>query len=226
MSVSRLQKQLARDLKKSPKKAAALGLLCLVAVYFWAPLVMNYFSGKKPTEKDQAEVAVVAAAQAPTQAAATAGSAAAAREGLSVPWKDLVKWMELDRRMMPAAASVGLRMPFGSLESGSQTIDDETLASTRPGDADATPEQLGLKLSGTMLGGGRRVAVINGRPYAEGRPIALSENRVFVLKQVAARHVVLERQGERYELAVADDKPSLAGNSGEPPAGLELPASK
>jgi hypothetical protein len=48
VKLAQLKKQLLRDLQRSPKKAAVLGLSCLLALYFWAPLVTGYFNPTKP----------------------------------------------------------------------------------------------------------------------------------------------------------------------------------
>jgi hypothetical protein len=61
-------------------------------------------------------------------------------------------------------------------------------------------EKLGLKLSGTMVSGRKRVAVINGRPYAEGAQIQAGEGVVLSVKSVTERQVVLECDNRRLEL--------------------------
>ena len=66
-------------------------------------------------------------------------------------------------------------------------------------------QSLGLKVSGTMLGKHRRVAVINGRPYAEGRQLQLSDEVTFTIVQVGRRHVVVESEGRRFDLPVAEN---------------------
>ena len=44
MKLDKLAKRLGRDLAANPKKAAALGVMALVALYFRAPLVWGWFS--------------------------------------------------------------------------------------------------------------------------------------------------------------------------------------
>jgi hypothetical protein len=70
-----------------------------------------------------------------------------------------------------------------------------------------TPESLGLKLSGTLIGTERRVAIINGASYVEGRELRIADDIVFVLAKVSARKVVLARGQERFVLEL----PAQAG---------------
>lgn len=45
--MNKFVKKLKKDLKKSPGKACVLALLLVVALWFWAPLIMNMF-GQEP----------------------------------------------------------------------------------------------------------------------------------------------------------------------------------
>ncbi|MBW8884592.1 MAG: hypothetical protein JF612_07410, partial [Planctomycetia bacterium] len=53
VNLEKLAKQLRRDTAANPKKAAALGLMILVALYFWGPLAWKWFSasGSKRSAK-------------------------------------------------------------------------------------------------------------------------------------------------------------------------------
>ena len=42
MSLERFAKRLRREVIANPKKAAILGIMLLVAIYFWTPLVMGW----------------------------------------------------------------------------------------------------------------------------------------------------------------------------------------
>ena len=56
VKLHKLAKQARRDLLANPKKAAILGLMLLVALYFWGPLLWKWFApaGGKKGSKDQA----------------------------------------------------------------------------------------------------------------------------------------------------------------------------
>jgi hypothetical protein len=199
MTLAKLQKQLVRDLKRSPAKAGALGLLCIVAIWFWAPLVSGWFN-KGGTKSPTASEPVAQAVPAMPLPAATSPPAAAA----SVPWKQLVEWIEKDARMRSANLASLETPPFVTkapdlIDPGEVKQEEKQPSQT----AEIDVAQLGLKLSSTMLGSRRRVAVINGRPYPEGGELQLGDDLVVTLARVDERSVLLEYEGKRFELTIA-----------------------
>lgn len=59
-------------------------------------------------------------------------------------------------------------------------------------------ESSGLpQLAGTLIGAGRRIAWIDGRPRREGEYLG-----EFLVSEIKAEHVVLEREGRRYPLGL------------------------
>ena len=54
VKLDKLTKQLRRDIAANPKKAAALGLMVLVALYFWGPLVWSWFAPAAARESSKA----------------------------------------------------------------------------------------------------------------------------------------------------------------------------
>ena len=47
MKLDKLVKQIGRDAAANPKKAALLGVMAVLALYFWAPLLVGWFSPSK-----------------------------------------------------------------------------------------------------------------------------------------------------------------------------------
>lgn len=199
MSVKRLQKQLIRDLKSSPKKAAILGLLVLVALYFWAPLLLGR---RKTDEPPPATANTEGTIPQPTNAAT---SPAAAAETPVINWQEMATMIAADGRMSPAARANWSAASLGAVQE--KTNEDEEPEEQEPADEPPpaiTPAGLGLELTGTIVGGSRRVAIVNGHPYREGRTIELPGGVAFVVVEVAHKRAVLEREGERFELEVEE----------------------
>lgn len=89
---------------------------------------------------------------------------------------------------------------------------------------DLMPADAGLVLNSTLVGSGRRMALIGGEPYWEGDTVPAPRDSVsFRLVEIFPRQVVLERQGNRYGLEIkttTHDTP-LAADLGKPtPASL------
>jgi hypothetical protein len=202
MNLTRIQKQLAKDIRKSPAKAAALAALTLVALYAWAPLLFRAGSASETIKASGAASQPVAAEQAAPPAAT------APTTGLPVHWATLASWMDTDPRMRPATLHVSTLRPF-SRDAVVSDEPDEQPAAVSESVASLDPQSLGLKVSSTMLGKQRRVAVINGRPYPEGRQLQVSNELAFTVVEVGLRHVVLESAGQRFELPVAESGSEL-----------------
>jgi hypothetical protein len=215
VSLSRLQKQLTRDLKANPKKAGMLGLLAVLAAWFWAPLI---FGGKPSQTVVQATPVPPAAAVRPA-GQPTAGATADIRPA----WQDLNRWMAEDAQMTSARLSESQRNPFAnsphltaSAAAQAKALaekavlaqlsqDDpqtrQQLAATPREDEIKSAQDLGLVLSATVITHGRRAALINGRVYEEG--VALkADGMAFVVEEVRPDQVVLGRAGQQFKLAI------------------------
>lgn len=221
MDIKQFTRRLRREVRTNPKKAAILGLLCVVALYYWAPLVWNWMGGRKSADLAQADVAATTnPAPNPPASAPLAGAGVVAEPGKasqpagpSRPWQQVVQWIEQDPTMKPAAARSQRRDPFhpatGEVAANEEEEPDE--AQTAEAAKDLTPDALGVQLTSTLIGPQRRVAMINGRPCQEGRTIAMAKDGQqveFKLCEVHPRRVVLERDGKRYELAIPQSAPS------------------
>src|SRR5437762_1538891 len=111
--MSKLAKKLRRELKNNPKKGITLGLLLVIAGYFWAPLVMGWFGNDADRAAAPAAASGAAAPGAtvvqPPTAAPSASPASPALPAYT--WQQLAGWIDEDARMRPAV-SVSPRDPF------------------------------------------------------------------------------------------------------------------
>ena len=220
MSSGSFANRIRREIKASPQKAAILAVLGVVALYFWAPLVMKWTSGDKPLQ---------ATAQSTTEAVSTASATEAALPtekpvATQHSWRELDAWMSQDVHMKPATTALATRDPFRSsnspeaaavwtrnlVASGFQTLlgapsrllprawRHSNGPAVEPGDA-------GLVVSSTIVGSRRRVALISGKAYAEGN-LVRGEGEfaelAFELVRVRPKSVLLRRGGTTYELKV------------------------
>ncbi len=182
-----------------------LGLLAVVALWFWVPLVAGWLGGDDTED-------MTAPNELATDPSATSPAASATARDVAAPrpkWQELVRWMDADRRTVAAEPLPIARDPFTVRTVVERTAVDEELVG-EPGNA--TPDSLGMALSSTIIGPGRRVARINGKSYRQGRTIRLTKDGqelLFLLAEVRPGQVVLKREGERFELKA----PTPAGRS-------------
>ena len=211
MNLSKLTKQLKRDLKASPAKAAALVVLVVVAVVFWGPLV---FKKEEPMKRKTASVA--ASAEAPQPAPST-GSA----ETQPPTWRELAQRLEQDDRMtVPDAAArssdAASLNPFDVetvADRGAAEVDrlldeavdlgmlEEPEKNETPAAVEASLADCPLTLSSTLVGP-KPKAVINGVPHGLGRRIGTWNGKPLKLERIAPRSAVVAWNGQVRELRV------------------------
>lgn len=220
MSSGSLANRVRNEVKASPQKAAILGILGLVALYFWAPLVMKWISADKPVEA----TAQVASESLNTALASEAALTTESHVATQHSWRDLDAWMSQDVHMKPATASLAARDPFRSsdgpaaaavwtrnlaasgfqslLGAPSRLLPEAWRHSSGPA---VEPEEAGLIVSSTIVGSHRRVALISGKAYAEGSVIRGEgefADVAFELVRVRSKSVLLRRGRTTYELKV------------------------
>jgi hypothetical protein len=196
-------RKLRREITANPKKAGALGVLLLVALCFWAPLVAKWFSGPA---SDPSNATTSPPATAAATVAATTSIAGANVNGTPSPdksktptwsWQQLVRWMEKDPNALPAIDLGGGRDPFGPSRADLAAKEQKESAPA----PEQTPGDAGLVLNSTIVGLGENVALIGGESYKVGSLVPAHEGEGgFRLVEIRPRQVILDRQGKRYEL--------------------------
>jgi hypothetical protein len=212
-------------------KAAFLGAATLVACYFWIPLVKGWIAPSNPdTTTTTTETMTAPTAAAPAPVAATPAVPAAAPtpgpEGGSVEnkpvgpsWLQIAEWMKNDPRTMTAPPLAIARDPFES--PWAKVAEAKPVEAVKPKTPVITPTAAGLVLTSTIIGPQRRVAQINGRTYAAGQIIVAGKEKeagkdknkerdkeslkiAFRLVEVQPRRVVLEANGQQFELTIPE----------------------
>lgn len=169
MSADKLASALKRELSRNKKKTAILGVMCLVACYFWVPLVWRWVAPSNGTSTPavtespaDSGVAVV------VQAADTASSHGSRRR--EIPWQELLNMIRQDDRMNSAALPETGRNPFYSFTASAVDPIVEKPAQPQPTALIATSFAdlaQGLELTGIVYGPRLRIATINGAEYRE-----------------------------------------------------------
>ncbi|MCX7426863.1 MAG: hypothetical protein NTW96_14700 [Planctomycetia bacterium] len=215
MNSKKLLKRLVRETTTNPKKAAALGLLAVAALWFWAPLVWGWVVPRRsPPAASGKPEAQTAAAAAMTSKPKPVGSDDHESQHPTPPWEQVVNWMKNDPRMTAASGLPGRADPFHEVVARLTPEQQQQQAEKQKQEAAETPpdpQSLGLVISSTIVGPRRRVAVVNGKVYAEGRTLVVTANDrpiEFRLAKVHPRGVVLERGGKTFEVSLPDPKRS------------------
>lgn len=211
MKLDKLAKRLGRDLAANPKKAAALGVMALVALYFWAPLVWGWLSQgeRKGAGAGAAELILKDDPEEP--------AAQTKRRASKFRWEKVRQAIAQDGRMASAGFDSQWTDPFAGIaapRTAAAAVPTASGAQALIAGADLDPAQAGLVLSSVMIGNQRRTATINGDTYREGSTIRIQGEAgrpgavEFRLVRVTGRGVELERRGKTYVLLFA--QPGLA----------------
>jgi hypothetical protein len=224
-----LAKKLQHEIKAHPAKAGGLSLLLLVAGYFWAPLVKDWFGAADSTTPGPAPPAVATApsgvvmANSAAPAAATAGATPAVAGTGVYDWRKYAKLIDGDTKMRAGVDAPNDRDPFAR-----PGVAAETTLSAHEAEAalaaakQITPEEAGLALGSTLIGAHKKIAQIGGKSYTIGSRIKVAKDELKATFEVVAiepRRVVLKRNGQSYELKIP--RPLMDGivesTSGESP---------
>jgi len=194
MSASFVER-LKKDFKKSPGKAIALGLLCLVAVWFWVPLIFG--GGSAPTLKPATKPSAKTTATESTTAVKSKDTFVAP------PWRSMTAWIAADSRYRPQDATWRERDPFTKLVEAKPVVAKATPKVAEVDDVSPTAARIAL--GSTLVGNTRKVALINGKSYHVGDTIRgdFNKNTVkFTLTKIEPKQVTLSRQGHDYVLKI------------------------
>lgn len=207
-----LGKRLKREVLAKPKQAGALAALVVLAAWFWAPLVSKWFGGGSATAPAAPVTATATPANGPSAAPSgpvatpTAALVSAAPATMQPTWRQLAAAIDADPHMRPTGELAIDRNPFAPLPTAAPVAPVQTAPPTAIVEApsDPTPDELGLVLSSTVVGGRRQTAVVNGRVYRPGGEVRIDDEIAFVVTSVAKRRIVLSRHGQVYELTIPE----------------------
>lgn len=231
MNLQKLTQQLKYEATAHPVKAGALAVGLLLAVWFWIPLVAKMFGGGEPSPAPMTSRAPFTSTTVTTTTASNLSSNSTAVKNALSPnsavaasatkWQELREWMEIDPRMAAAPKLLSQHDPFRPLPRSTprQAVlkdSDAEQATIAPGPV-FTPEMVGLELTSTLVGSTRSVAMINDKTYRLTRtdrgvecepefvqaPWNGQEIR-FTLVSVLPKSVILESNGHRHRLKLAD----------------------
>lgn len=210
MKLDKIARQIRRDIAASPRKAAVLGLMVLVALYFWLPMIWGWI---KPAGGNPA--AVASASGVILEDEVVDPAKAVKKEGRAFAWEKVRRKVAADPRMTPAVFEASwvdpFRLPPAAAAGNSGTTPPAASGQNLPID----PAVLGLKLTSVAISAQRRAAIISGEKYKEGDLVPTSGGRSdappgieFRLTKVGFHEVHLEYQGRTYILELS--RPRLA----------------
>jgi hypothetical protein len=201
-----LTKRLKREAQANPGKAIGLGVLLIVAGYFWAPLIKGYIASAPTATEPPSSAASAPATPSPAPTPSTAPPKMP--ESPVYDWQKYAQLMDEDVKMRTAVELPSDRDPFKAQQVGPAEVSAPITAEEAPKVAEAPPldpRDAGLVLSSTFVGPRKQVALIGGKPYHIGDRVRAKKDGMkasFKVVDVQPRLIVLERNGKQYELTI------------------------
>ena len=197
VNVKKLSHQLTKEIKRSPAKAAALGGLLLVAVWFWFPLLQGWFgSAGKPVPEANASLPVTLA----TPNAVTLGPAVSRK---THDWGEVAARMAADPWMKPGELRHSTFDPFFPEKPVEAMVAIAQPTATTPL-GEVSPESTGLSVS-SVIAGPRPLARINSQNYRIGDRVVAGEGIApYTVTAIESWGVQLQGQHRSYKLPLND----------------------
>ena len=175
----------------------------VVGLYFWMPHFLGWINKSEEGPKSSSGTQVAANTSAGQTNSTDNLSANKESKSLQYSWKEVLKWMNNDPRTRPAQPLAIDRDPFqGPKDDIDKTIEEPEVIAPP-----VSPASLGMALTSTLIGPNGGIARIGGRTYNQGQTIETvkeGRNYKFVLAEIHDRKVVLEMEGERFELSIPE----------------------
>jgi hypothetical protein len=193
VNLDKLVKQLRRDLAANPKKAAALGVMLLVALYFWGPLAWKWFStgGKRTGKVNMASLILTDDPAEPSQQSKARGNA-------KFKWEKARQLIRTDPRMISATFDPSWHDPFGKPMGAASGAGNDPNSEAAQAESAVDAGNLGLVLGSVMIGPRSRVATINGEVCHEGDIVTVTQKDKGTTHRL--RVVKIRREGVTLEV--------------------------
>ena len=207
----KLSKQIVKELKRSPAKAAALGGGLLLALWFWLPLIGGWLGAESDRPRGPARDSAAVPAASTAAAAPRPAEVGSAGEA-TIDWRAIVAWRHSNSYAGSYRWLAENRNPFEEVvpDSSEGVVDAAEVKQQQVDTAIArematqklASELESLQLTSTLITPRGRSAVINGKVYYEGEEIKLNQ--------------------PSEEVAAAESEPAAAAAAGLGPAEVRL----
>jgi hypothetical protein len=200
-----LNKQLRTEITAHPRKAVILLIMMVVGLCFWAPRFYGWLNASTAEQQLPAGDRGQTATTSEHNGAGDRSIANKESKPSQHRWKEVLKWINNDPRTSPAPPLAEIRDPFHVRKALVEKSVVEEPATVKP--VPVSPTSLGMSLTSTVIWQNGGIARIGGKMYSLGRAIEITKeghSYKFVLTEIQDRRVVLEMEGEKFELNIPE----------------------
>lgn len=211
VNIQKTTTQLTKEIKRNPAKAAVLGGLLLVAIWFWYPLIQKWMgSGSSSVASDLVESDLVIPQAEPLQSAEQPAITKKVPAG-KTDWRTIAQQIGDDPWMKKGTLRDGNFDPFFPEQQTQTTLTSTNVESDTTPDLDVPPETAGLAVTSVIVGGRVPLARINSQNYHVGDTIRATDANIrYTLVEVHSWGVLLKGSQQVHQLTI--DETPLTGN--------------
>lgn len=208
MNIQKTANQLTKEIKRNPAKAAVLGGLLLVAIWFWYPLIQKWMgSGSSGVASNSAENDLVipqtASLPTPEEPVSTQKTLVAGKSD----WQTIAQQISDDPWMEKGSLRNGTFDPFYPEQQSETILTTTNVQADETPELDVAPETAGLAVSSVIVGGRVPIARINNQNYRVGDTIRATEANIrYTLVEVHSWGVLLKGAQRVHQLTI-DETP-------------------
>jgi len=201
--------QLTKEIKRNPAKAAVLGGLLLVAIWFWYPLVQKWMgSSSRSVAKDSAkhDLVIPQATSLPTPEVPTATQQVPSGK---TDWRTIAQQIGDDPWMKQGTLPHEKFDPFFPEQQPKTVLTATTVEPDSTPSLEVPPETAGLAVTSVIVGGRVPIARVNNQNYRVGDTIRATDANIrYTLVEVHSWGVMLKGSQQIHQLPI-DPTPQM-----------------
>lgn len=209
VNIQKTTTQLTKEIKRNPAKAAVLGGLLLIAIWFWFPLVQKWMgSGSSTVAKQPAEHELVIPQA--TQLATPEEPAMTKQRPAGKPdWRTIAQQLSDDPWMEKGTLREDSFDPFFPEKQPKTILTSTSVEPESTPNLDVPPETAGLAVTSVIVGSNLPIARINQQNYRIGDTVRATDANIrYTLVEVHSWGVVLKGVQQLHHLPIDQTPPA------------------
>ncbi len=201
VNTQKITSQLTKEIKRNPAKAAVLGGLLVVAIWFWYPLIQKWTGGSsKSVAKQQSTVTPVIPSANPNDIVLPTAAPASVSK-TAIDWRTIAQKISDDPWMKSGTLQSSSFDPFYPEQAQATVLTSTESEPTPTTEVDVAPDSVGLAVTSVIVGGRKPLARINNQNYHVGDTIRVADIQIeYTLLDVHPWGVQLKTKQQVYEL--------------------------
>lgn len=207
VNIQKTTTQITKEIKRNPAKAAVLGGLLLVAIWFWYPLIQKWMgNGSSSVAKQPAEHELVIPQAAPPP---TSEEPTTAKQGPAgkTDWHTIAQQISDDPWMKKGTLREDTFDPFFPDTQPKTILTSTNVETDSTPEIDVSPASAGLAVTSVIVGSRVPIARINHQNYHIGDTVRATDTNVrYTLVEVHSWGVLLKGAQQVHQLPI-DETP-------------------